>query len=413
MLRCGTLPEPRRARFTQFVELDGRVIDHGIVLFFPAPNSFTGEDVVELQGHGSPVVMARLIAHALALGARMARPGEFSERAFLNERMDLLQAEAIADLIDSSTAAAAHSAMRSLSGEFSARVHELVEAVTRLRVFVEAAIDFPEEEIDFLANAAVMEQLEQIVRLFAQIRRSASQGRMLRDGIKLVLTGPPNAGKSSLLNRLCNEDRAIVSTIPGTTRDVLSQMIDLDGLPVEIVDTAGIRDTEELIEAEGVRRALAARSDADIILHLLDSTASQIPAVQTGDTFPNAKTIQVYNKIDLLKQQAKEALSDTGAIGISALTGEGLDELRHAIKTAAGFRDSEDSLFIARQRHLDAIARAEACLHSGIEQQKSRRAGELLAEELRACQHTLGEVTGEVSSDDLLGRIFSSFCIGK
>ncbi len=417
----GQCPKPRFATYADFMDSDNSAIDSGIALFFAAPNSYTGENVLELQGHGSPVVMQMLVRRCLQLGARLARPGEFSERAFLNGRLDLTQAEAVADLIESSTESAARSALKSLQGGFSEKVNELAAAITQLRIFVEAALDFPDEEIDFLADGKVVEQLENLSLLFKSLRGLVKQGRLLRDGLKVVLTGLPNAGKSSLLNALSNQDRAIVSTIPGTTRDVLDQIIEIDGLPIAVIDTAGIRETTNEIEAEGVRRALQAQQQADLIILVVDDTntddvqAASLLETLLGGQHQSVPVLLVRNKIDLTQRmaQSSENVALENEIYISALTGEGLLVLKEKIKLIAGFRQTDDSQFLARARHVDALQRAEDYLHNGLVQQSNYRAGELLADDLSACQKALGEITGEVTSDDLLGMIFSSFCIGK
>ena len=416
----GRVPAPRHATLTDFRDIDGDVIDSGIALYFPGPASFTGEDVLELQGHGGQFILGRLVRRALELGARPARPGEFSERAFLNDKLDLVQAEAIADLIESGTEAAARAAQRSLQGVFSRRVHALQDELTALRVFVEAAIDFPDEEIDFLAESDVVSRVQEARRHLGEVLRDARQGRLLRDGFVLAIVGPPNAGKSSLLNALSGQDSAIVTDIPGTTRDVLRETIDLDGIPVHVADTAGLRDTEDVIEAEGVRRARQALATADIVLLLEDATvAAQADlAVLTG--LPTeAHCLRVANKVDLLS--ADERRLRMGAAGdqriwISARTGEGLDALRQAVREAVGAAAADGAAggcFSARQRHVDALRRAGRHLDAGVIVMTERRAGELLAEELRLAQQALGELTGELLPDDLLGEIFSSFCIGK
>ncbi len=405
----GRLPTPRSAILTDFKELDGTVIDSGIALYFSAPESYTGEHVLELQGHGSPVVMQMLLRRCQASGIRLARPGEFSERAFLNGRMNLAQAEAVADLIESSTESAARSAMRSLKGAFSEQIESLVSELIDLRIYVESAMDFPDEEIDFLGEEAVVSRLNALAERFSALNRSAQQGRLLKEGLSVVLTGLPNAGKSRLLNRLSNENRAIVSATPGTTRDVLEQYIEIDGLPVKLFDTAGLRDSVDEIEAEGVRRARCAQAQADLIVLVIDVTDSTEGDVRAmlPDSVP---MIKAYNKIDLTGESPEETAE---GIYLSALTGQGIDCLLRAIKRAAGYRQSDDSQFMARERHMHAIRRAEGFLLSGIRQLADYRAGELLAEELAECQRALGEITGELTSDDLLGLIFGSFCIGK
>lgn len=419
----GKCPKPRCATYTDFKDSDNSAIDNGIALFFSAPDSYTGENVLELQGHGSPIVMQMLVRRCLQLGARLARAGEFSERAFLNGRLDLTQAEAVADLIESGTESAARSALKSLQGDFSRKVNELTEAVTELRIFVEVAIDFPDEEIDFLAEDKIAEQLENIKLLFSMLREAVKQGRLLRDGLKVVLTGLPNAGKSSLLNALSGEQRAIVSTIPGTTRDVLDQIIEIDGLPIEVIDTAGIRETSNEIEAEGVRRALQAQQQADLIMLVVDDANSDDAQVEsllaTLLKGQSVAVLLVRNKIDLTQRTAGASANATengipkNEVCLSALTGEGLSALKEKIKQIAGFRQTDDSQFLARERHVSSLQRAEDYLRSGLEQYANYRAGELLADDLTACQKALGEITGEVTSDDLLGMIFSSFCIGK
>jgi tRNA modification GTPase len=411
----GGLPVARRAHFTPFSGLDASVIDAGIALYFPAPGSFTGEDVLELQGHGGPVVMDMLLARILSLGARLARPGEFSERAFLNDKLDLAQAEAIADLIDSGSAQAARAAMRSLRGEFSARIAALVEALTALRMYVEAAIDFPEEELDFLSDGKVAEQLAAIHAQFTVLTARATQGSLLREGMSVVIAGLPNAGKSSLLNRLAGHDAAIVTEIPGTTRDVLREHINLDGLPLHVIDTAGLHDSTDKVEQEGVRRAWEAIRSADRILLVVDDSAGFSAADRRLlQQFPEQIPVtHIHNKIDLTGRQPEiDATGDITRVALSAKTGQGIELLRAHLKAAAGFNAGGEDSFIARRRHLDALDRTGAHLEQA-ERQLHVHAGELLAEELRLAQVCLSEITGEFTNEDLLSRIFSSFCIGK
>ncbi|HEX6929392.1 MAG TPA: tRNA uridine-5-carboxymethylaminomethyl(34) synthesis GTPase MnmE [Gammaproteobacteria bacterium] len=408
------LPAPRRAVFRRFHDRNGGVIDEGLLLYFPAPNSFTGEDVIEFQGHGGPVVLDLLMQRLLELGARVARPGEFTERAFLNDRMDLAQAEAVADLIDAGSAQAARAALRSLHGEFSARIHELVEALVQTRMYVEAAIDFPEEEVDFLSDAALSARLADVRRRFDILRAKAQQGRLLHDGLTVVIAGPPNAGKSSLLNALAGTDAAIVTDIPGTTRDVLRERIQLDGLPLHVIDTAGLRESTDAVEAEGVRRARAEFERADRLLLVVDSATANPAIPELAELPPGLPVTIVRNKIDLSGEREGIAEEDGRAvIRLSVKTGNGLEILKTHLKEAAGFQAQGSDVFIARRRHLDALARARNHVEQGAMALETARAGELLAEELRLAQQALNEITGEFSSDDLLGRIFSSFCIGK
>jgi tRNA modification GTPase len=411
----GKLPLPRRVYFSAFLDADESVIDAGIALYFPAPGSFTGEDVLELQGHGGPVVMDMLLARVLSLGARLARPGEFSERAFLNDKLDLAQAEAIADLIDSGSTQAARAAMRSLRGEFSVRITELVEALIALRMYVEAAIDFPDEELDFLSDGKVASKLATIEAKFTALAARATQGSLLREGMSVVIAGQPNAGKSSLLNRLAGHDAAIVTEIPGTTRDVLREHISLDGLPLHIIDTAGLRDSADRVEQEGVRRAWDAIRSADHVLLVVDDAMGlSAEDIQLQQQFPaEIPVTSLYNKIDLTGRQPELVMNGTSSqIALSAKTGQGIDLLRTHLKTVAGFEAGSDDNFIARRRHLDALTRAGAHLEQA-QRRLQEQAGELLAEELRLAQICLSEITGEFSNEDLLGRIFASFCIGK
>ncbi len=412
------LPAPRIAELLNFKDEQGEPIDHGIALFFPAPHSFTGEDVLELQGHGGSVILDQLMRRILQLGARAARPGEFSERAFLNGKMDLVQAEAIADLIDSASEQAARSALRSLQGEFSNRIHQLVDDLTQLRMYVESAIDFPEEEIDFLTEGGVIVRLQTIFDALQIILESAKEGALLRDGMKLVITGQPNVGKSSLLNRLARKEVAIVTEIPGTTRDVLRQQIQIDGLPIHIIDTAGLRESEDRVEQEGIRRAWKELEEADHVLLLVDDaqgiSKADLHTVQQLQQSREVPLTVVRNKIDLTGKSPVVSTIDLGTeISLSVYTGEGLDLLREQLKQVAGYQATGEGVFLARRRHIDALQRTISILQQGINQLRENRAGELLAEELRYAQETLSEITGEFTSDDLLGKIFSSFCIGK
>ncbi|MEJ2590535.1 MAG: tRNA uridine-5-carboxymethylaminomethyl(34) synthesis GTPase MnmE [Candidatus Thiodiazotropha sp.] len=411
----GYVPEPRLARYTPFLDDAGDAIDQGIALFFPAPHSFTGEDVLELQGHGGPVVMDLLLQRVLQLGARLAAPGAFSERAFLNDKLDLVQAEAIADLIDAESAAAARLATRTLQGAFSRQIHELVERLIELRLYVESAIDFPEEEIDFLSDGKVSADLHRIISDIERIRERAATGRLLRDGMTLVIAGRPNAGKSSLLNALAGVDSAIVTEIPGTTRDLLHERITLDGLPLHIVDTAGLRDSSDPVEAEGIRRARAQIETADRILWVFDDQADPGHLALDRRQLPASVPLTlVRNKIDLSGRSPAVSESDEGIeVALAAKSGEGIDLLVDHLKSCVGYRDSGEGEFIARRRHLDALERALAHLRQGAISLDESAAGELLAEDLRLSQQALSEITGEFTADDLLGRIFSSFCIGK
>lgn len=412
----GAVPRPRQADYRIFRDAHGAPIDQGIALFFPTPQSFTGEDVLELHGHGGPVVLDILMQRLSKLGARLARPGEFSERAFLNGKLDLAQAEAVADLIESGSAAAARSALRSLQGEFSRRVHDIVENLITLRTQIEAAIDFPEEEIDFLADDRLVRDLDALTRSVTTLLDSARQGCLLHDGMTVVLAGRPNVGKSSLLNLLAHQDSAIVSEHPGTTRDLLRERIDIDGMPLHVIDTAGLRDGPDEIESEGIRRAKQAMAGADRVLLIVDDThpsaaadAELLAHLPTGP----ARTV-VRNKIDLTGRAPGACqMTDGTVIALSAKTGAGLDALRVHLKECMGFQNAGEGTFMARRRHLDAIQRAQAHLEVGREQLTLARAGELAAEELRQAQNALNEITGKFTSEDLLGRIFSSFCIGK
>ena len=413
---CGALPRPRYAELRAFRAADDTIIDQGIALFFPAPHSFTGEPVLELQGHGGPVVMDMLLARVVELGARLARPGEFTERAFLNDKLDLAQAEAVADLIEASTAAAARAAMGSLQGVFSQQVNALVEGLIQLRLYVESAIDFPEEEIDFLSDGHVATQLGGLQSQLRRLLNEAGQGQLLRDGMSIVIAGQPNAGKSSLLNQLAGRDSAIVTAIPGTTRDVLREYIDIDGMPLRVIDTAGLRESSDLVEQEGIRRAWREIETADRVLLVVDSRDginAEDQAIRARLPASVPLTL-IFNKIDLSQETPGEQTGDWGpVIKLSAKTGTGLDVLRQHLKTCMGYQTSGEGAFIARRRHLDALRRAAEQLANAQVQLEQYQAGELVAEELRLAQNHLSEITGEFTSDDLLGRIFSSFCIGK
>jgi tRNA modification GTPase len=413
----GELPAPRYATLVDFPDESGEIIDSGIVLFFPGPHSFTGEDVLELQGHGGPYVLQRVMGRLLQLGARAARPGEFSERAFLNDKMDLVQAEAIADLIDSGTDAAARAAQRSMQGVFSDRVNRLRSELMQLRVFVEAAIDFPDEEIDFLGESDVLERLDRSRQELTGLLLEAGQGRLLRDGIVLAIIGRPNAGKSSLLNALSGQESAIVTEIPGTTRDVLREQVEIDGIPVHVADTAGIRDTTDLIEVEGVRRARQALESADIVLLVEDLSVRQAGQEDLlSELPPDVSCIRVGNKIDLLSPDQHKQMSRGAAkteVWISAKNGQGIEDLKQRILEMAGAAEQVEGGFSARRRHVDALKRAGSHLDAGKARMEESMSGELLAEELRLAQNALGEITGEILPNDLLGEIFSSFCIGK
>jgi len=405
----GSLPEPRPATYRSFWNKAGQKVDAGLALYFPAPASFTGESVLEIHGHGGPLVQSLVVDAVLEMGARRAAPGEFSQRAFLNDKLDLVQAEAIADLINAGTTQAARAALRSLSGAFSKAVDALADQLTRLRMHVEAAIDFPEEEIDFLSDELLLRRLTECAEAFALLQEQAQQGRVLRDGFQVVIIGKPNVGKSSLLNRLSGQDSAIVTEVAGTTRDILREQIDIDGLAVELVDTAGLRENPDRVEAEGIRRARQALQSADAVLWIQDATDLEPEPI--GEAIPDGVPItQVQNKLDLC-----EARPETGQniIQISATTGEGMEELRQHIRKRAGYENQGEGAFTARKRHLHALERAAMHFSTGTTALDETHAGELLAEELRLSQQALGEITGAVSSDDLLGRIFSEFCIGK
>ena len=418
----GLKLDPRHAHYSSFFDSTGHTLDSGICLFFPGPNSFTGEDVVELQAHGGPVILDLLLRETCKLGARQALPGEFSQRAYLNDKIDLTQAEAIADLINSTTEQAALNASRSLQGAFSQIIEALVIQVTQLRVFVEAAIDFPEEEIDFIQNSQVKEHLETIIQQFTAVADEVRQGTLVQEGMKLVIAGKPNAGKSSLLNALSGQDSAIVTAVEGTTRDVLREHIQIDGMPLHIVDTAGLRESENEIEKEGIRRAWAEIESADRILLVMDTTSTSDQNIEYDSLWPEKNKhltreipVTVVNNKSDLTDHLPEVYQNNGmtVIRLSAKTGAGMDLLKQHLKTCMGYKEGAEGNFSARRRHLLSLEDARKFLLNGQQQLLQSGAGELLAEDLRLCQNSLGEITGAISSDELLGTIFSSFCIGK
>jgi tRNA modification GTPase len=415
----GALPAPRLARFSRFLDAGGQSVDEGIALYFPAPASYTGEHVLELQGHGGALVADMLLQRLLELGCRMARPGEFSERAFLNGKIDIAQAEAIADLIDAGTAAAARAAVRSLQGEFSARIADLKSRITELRAYVEAAIDFPDEEIDFLSDHALGARLAGVFAAFESITAAARQGALLREGLHVVIAGKPNAGKSSLLNVLAGNEVAIVTEVPGTTRDLLRQQVHLDGLPLNLVDTAGLRAAVDVAEVEGVRRARNEMTRADRVLYIVDAGLtgggdSNAWAAELEQLPAGVPVTLVFNKIDLTDSAARlDEAAVPPRVFLSARTGAGVDLLRTHLKATVGYRETESGALAARRRHLDALQRARQHVQSAADILSSTRAFELFAEDLRLAQQDLSEITGEFTSEDLLGEIFGSFCIGK
>jgi tRNA modification GTPase len=436
---CARPLKPREATYLAFRAADGSPIDQGLAIHFPAPHSYTGEDVLELQAHGGPVVLQLLLARCLEAGAeldpasakprlaglRLARPGEFTQRAFLNDKIDLAQAEAIADLIDASTEAAARSASRSLSGEFSREIHALRDALIHLRMLVEATLDFPDEEIDFLREADARGQLDGLRQMLARVLRRARQGALLREGIKVVIAGQPNAGKSSLLNALAGAELAIVTPVPGTTRDVVSQTIQIEGVPLHVIDTAGLRESHDHVEKIGIERAWGQIESADAVLFLHDLTRARDADYAVGDEaiarglsekLPQAvPVIEVWNKLDAVPEGvAPGGGTADGVVSLSAKTGAGLDTLRRKLLAVAGWQAAPEGVYIARERHVQALRRVEAhLLEAAGHLALGARSLDLLAEELRLAQNALNEITGEFSPDDLLGVIFSSFCIGK
>ncbi|HLA71117.1 MAG TPA: tRNA uridine-5-carboxymethylaminomethyl(34) synthesis GTPase MnmE [Steroidobacteraceae bacterium] len=414
---AGDLPVARHATLAQFLDAAGDPIDVGLALFFPAPQSYTGEHVFELQGHGGPVIVEALVERCIQLGARRARPGEFTERAFHNGKIDLAQAEAVADLIDAGSRDAARAAMRSLQGEFSSMVQGLTDALIDLRTYVEAAIDFPEEEVDFLGDEELHERLATVRGHFDGVTAAAGQGRLLRDGMTVVLAGRPNSGKSSLLNRLAGYDAAIVTAIPGTTRDILRERVDIDGLPLHVLDTAGLRESDDVVEREGVRRASAEMARADRVLFVIDTSDDPLGRAFDEERMRLPADVPVtllFNKIDLAEGlPVPDTYSGPPRINVSAATGMGLDLLRSHLKDCVSFQTAGSGSISARRRHMEALGRARECVESAARQLEQRRAGELVAEDLRAAQQALDEITGIFTADDLLGRIFGSFCIGK
>ncbi|KAA3653895.1 MAG: tRNA uridine-5-carboxymethylaminomethyl(34) synthesis GTPase MnmE [Proteobacteria bacterium] len=409
----GQIPPPRHASFCAFHDADGRLIDEGLLLYFPAPHSFTGEDVIELHGHGGPVVMQLLLDRAQSLGARLAEPGEFTRRAFLNNKLDLAQAEAVADLIEASTVAAARSAVRSLSGAFSEAIAKVRDQLIDLRMLVEATLDFPEEEIDFLAAARAMERMEAIATSLADVLDRAEQGALLRQGLHVVLVGQPNVGKSSLLNQLAGHERAIVTDIAGTTRDALKETIQLAGIPLHIIDTAGLRDTGDTVERIGIERTWKEIADADVIIRLVDARTGATPEDEAIDTrLPSGVArITVENKCDLAGVDTLLSEDDTTTrIRLSAKTGDGIALLRNHLLKLAGWHPHGEDVFLARKRHITALNRALQHVRDAMARSDAL---ELMAEELREAHDALGDITGEFTADDLLGEIFSRFCIGK
>lgn len=417
----GYLPEPRKADYTDFRNSQGETIDSGLALYFKAPHSFTGEDVIEFQGHGGPIILDILLKQILNVtNVRVANPGEFSERAFLNDKMDLTQAEAISDLINANSEQAAKSALLSMQGAFSNHIHDLVEQITHLRMYVEAAIDFPEEEIDFLSDNKIKVDLETIITQLEETLVQAKQGSLLQEGMHVVIAGKPNAGKSSLLNALAGYDAAIVTDIEGTTRDVLKEHIHIDGMPLHIIDTAGLRESPDKVEQIGIERAWQEIKNADLLLFIQDSTSTHLddeitfPFVEQQNFSALPPMTVIRNKADLSGEEVSKTSHDNHpVITLSAKDLEGVNLLKEHLKEKMGFTGGTEGQFMARRRHLDALERAQAHVQCGQDQLLSALAGELLAEELRLAQQDLSEITGEFTSDDLLGRIFTSFCIGK
>jgi tRNA modification GTPase len=418
----GRVPKKRYAEYLSFLSEDGSIIDEGLALYFPAPYSFTGEDVLELQGHGGPVIVNCLLKRVMQLGARLARPGEFTERAFLNSKLDLVQAEAISDLINAESEQAARAAMRSLQGDFSQRINQMRDILIDLRTWLEAAIDFSDENIDFLKNSEVVNKLLSILNNIREIKKLAQQGTLLQEGLSLAIVGPPNAGKSSLLNKLSAQESSIVTSFPGTTRDVIREKIQIEGLILNVVDTAGLRITNDEIEKEGIKRTLTEIVKADLILWVVDHETTSIGDLKFwkeqqiffNDFFIDKRIIIIRNKIDL-KQEKANISTEMGfnVIKLSAKTGEGLTLMFNYLKKCAGYMISPEGNFSARRRHLEALTNTEIALNNGLVKLKENQFPELLAEDLLMGQNFLGEITGQFTTNDLLGKIFSSFCIGK
>ena len=413
----GKLPKPRYAHLSQFLDMNGQVIDQGIALYFPAPNSYTGEDVLELQGHGGPAVMNLLLSQCLSAGARLAQPGEFTLRAYLNNKIDLIQAESVADIIAANTSEAARCAIHSLQGHFSARVEELVDLLITLRMLIEATLDFPEDEIDNLQALQIQDRLDHIHIQLEQIFAAARQGNLLQEGIKIVLAGAPNVGKSSLLNQLVEDDAAIVTEIPGTTRDTIQRTIAIEGIPIHIIDTAGLRETSDIVEQKGIERTHAAIRNANMVIWLVDSSQqSDIKDQIFSYISADKPQITVFNKIDLLNEEPRiEDEKNNIRIHLSAKTGTGIELLRRKILEIAGwqYHQAGEGVFMARQRHLQALSQARIHLDNAQRFTTNVYQLELLAEELRLAQSALSSITGRFTADDLLGEIFSHFCIGK
>ena len=424
----GFKPKPRYAHYGPFKDPTGSVLDEGIALFFPNPHSFTGEDVLELQGHGGPVVLDLIMQSCVALGARPARPGEFSERAFLNDKMDLTQAEAIADLIDSASEQAARCALRSLQGVFSKKVHNLLEQLTYLRIYVEAAIDFPEEEIDFLSDGKVETMLNDLKSSVDAVLQEANQGAIMREGMNVVIVGRPNAGKSSLLNALAGSERAIVTDIAGTTRDVLKEHIHIDGMPLHIIDTAGLRHALDEVERIGIERAWQEIEQADRVLLMVDSSTGEADPEKLLHTIYDEQGLKEQadhfiekHRLTVVRNKADLSAEDIGfddqgvypTVTMSAKHNQGVDALRDHLKQVMGYNSTSEGGFLARRRHIEALKQAQQSILAGESQLQGMGAGELLAEDLRVAQQALSEITGEFTADDLLGEIFGSFCIGK